>query len=355
MGFSLPSCKWPEQSQINTIFDYPMNSDIDTMSIEEFDGLIPPEILNKMTSNHSIVSKKNSADFKTIKLNNNLKDKEMYYRGEFNEKGQKEGIGKMIIKNKNNEKMFYYGIWEEDKLNLGKIYYINGDEYDGQIKNYLRDGKGTFISDNENYDGQWLKDEKDGYGILKYKNGIEYKGYFKKDKFNGKGEMSFPNGIYYSGGFFNDLFHGMGCLKGNNNHIYNGNFKNGFYHGLGEFKWIDDTSVEIYNGNYSNGKKDGKGELKLKNDDKFVGNWESGKPHGEGCYETKNRKYFANWRGGLFMQLTGAEIKEDGEESVNLNFITPEEDINYQNSLINSLYSNSSINSQFIKGSIENI
>ena len=56
--------------------------------------------------------------------------------------------------------------------------------------------------------------------------------------------------------------------------------------------------MEIYNGNYINGKKDGKGELKFKNDDIFMGNWESGKPHGEGYYETRNRRYFGNWRGG---------------------------------------------------------
>ena len=45
-------------------------------------------------------AEKNNVDFKTIKINDNISDKdnkkEIYYRGEFNEQRQKDGIGKMI-------------------------------------------------------------------------------------------------------------------------------------------------------------------------------------------------------------------------------------------------------------------
>ena len=68
----------------------------------------------------------------------------------------------------------------------------------------------------------------------------------------------------------------------------------------------------------------------FKNGDIFKGNWEYGKPHGEGVYETKNRKYYGNWRQGMFMQITEVEDKEGAEEEhFNLNFKTPDEDINF--------------------------
>ena len=356
----VPICDWFNTNEKEDDVITPIKSDSDIISIEDFESLIPSKIFNKMINNQEILSKKNNVDFKTIKINDNISDKdnkkEIYYRGEFNEQGQKDGIGKMIIINNKNEKIFYYGLWEEDSLNTGVIYYINGEEYNGEMKNYLREGKGKFISENEIYEGNWIKDKKEGFGILKYKNGIKYEGNFKDNNFNGKGKIYFPNDIYYSGEFVNGLFHGQGFLKGNNNHIYNGNFKNGYYHGFGEFKWIDDMSMEIYKGNYVNGKKDGNGELKLKNDDIFKGNWESGNPHGEGIYETKNRKYYGNWRAGLFIHLTSVEEKKDAEEeNFSLSFIIPEEDIKYQDDVFNSLYSNSSVNSKFVKGSIEKI
>ena len=40
-----------------------------------------------------------------------------YYHGELNEEGEKNGIINMIIINEDNEKIFYQGIWENDKLN----------------------------------------------------------------------------------------------------------------------------------------------------------------------------------------------------------------------------------------------
>jgi hypothetical protein len=335
-------------------------TEIDAISFEEFKNLIPEKIFNEINNEKiDIINYKNNAGVKTLKVPNNLIEnvdniniKQIYYHGEFNEEGKKNGIGKMVIINKNDEKFFYHGIWENDILNNGTIFYINGDKYIGELKNYLRDGKGKYFSNLETYDGYWKNDLKDGEGSVVYKDGTTYQGQFKNNKFNGKGEMKWRDGTYYSGDFLNNLFDGEGYLVGKNKNNYKGKFSKGLFNGEGEFRW--ENRKESYKGNYSNGKKDGKGEFHFKNGDIYNGNWESGHPHGEGVYETKNRKYFGNWRSGMFMQLIDVENKEESEEeNFNLNFKTPDEDIYDLEHIALSLNSNISTRSILVHASFE--
>ena len=88
--------------------------------------------------------------------------------------------------------MIIHGIWKNDNLSSGTIYYENDSIYSGQIKNYLRDGKGKFMSENETYEGEWKEDQRNGQGILIFKDGTKYEGGFKnnqlmeEEKWNGK-------------------------------------------------------------------------------------------------------------------------------------------------------------------------
>lgn len=52
----------------------------------------------------------------------------------------KDGKGIMILQTK--EKI--EGFWEEDELLKGNIEYQNGSKYDGEIKDYQKNGVGTF-------------------------------------------------------------------------------------------------------------------------------------------------------------------------------------------------------------------
>ena len=317
-----------------------------------FDNLIPKQIQSQMAIDHNIFeSNKNNLDLRTVKTiqfkeNNSLNYIDFYYYGEFNEKNEKDGLGKLVRINARNERKYFYGKWEQDELKYGVIYYKNNTKYIGDIKNYKRDGKGKYISEEETYEGDWKEDHKEGEGLLQYKDGLEYKGHFEKDKFNGKGEMKWPDGTYYSGYFLDNMFHGEGFLKGSNNHIYHGNFSKGLYNGAGEFEWTKGVESMKYKGNYLSGQKDGKGELYFTNGNVFRGNWESGTPLGEGIFETKNRKYYGNWRSGIFMQLIKVENKENWEEEkVNLNFTTPIEDIEIKGNF--KLSVNSVVSSNF--------
>ena len=304
------------------------------VSMDDFFTKIPQNIIKEMNKN-KIENNNNNNEIRTEIVTNDDnantdtedKVKEMLYHGEF-ESGKKNGVGKMIII-KDKEKIFYQGIWENDNLNKGTIYYEDGSIYIGDIKNYMRHGKGKMKSDLEKYDGNWKEDQKDGDGTLIFSDGTKYIGQFKNNNFNGKGKMEWKDGFFYEGYFLNNFLHGEGYLRGNNEHIYKGQFQNGKFHGKGTFKWINrNESTEYYKGNYSSGQKDGKGEFHFKNGHIYNGFWKSGEPDGEGIYETSNRKYYGNWRSGNFMQLIEVEDKDKPqEENLNLTFKVPVEDI----------------------------
>ena len=320
-----------------------------SVSMDYFFNLIP-ENINKRMENENFQSQ-NKGEIKTerVEIDKNLNldlensIREILYHGEFSENGKKDGKGKMIII-KEKEKLFFYGLWENDDLKKGNIYYEDGAYYSGEIKNYLRHGKGKYISDNETYDGYWKENQKNGYGLLIFSDETKYDGNFKNNQFYGNGKIVWKNGCLYEGEFSNNLFHGKGFLRGNNKHTYKGDFKNGKYHGKGIFKWIDLDTTEYYDGNYSNGKRDGKGEYHLSNGHIFNGSWKSGEPDGEGIYETENRKYIGNWRAGIFLQIIEVEEKEAQEENFNLTFPTKEEDISIPTHISTSLNTDSSIN-----------
>ena len=67
------------------------------------------------------------------------------------------------------------------KDGFGKYIYENGDYYEGEWKNYLRNGKGRLYYKNGKikYSGDWVNDKREGKGTLCLENGkIEYIGYW---------------------------------------------------------------------------------------------------------------------------------------------------------------------------------
>ena len=150
-----------------------------TYSVDEFLKLIPDEIINKMNE-VNFPGNGNKGELKTERIiadegsNSEYEEnrKEIYYHGEFNDKDEQEGIGKMIIINENKEKTIYHGIWEKNELKKGIIYYNDNSKYKGDIKNLLRHGKGTYTSEAETYEGNWVEDKKEGEGFLTFKDKI---------------------------------------------------------------------------------------------------------------------------------------------------------------------------------------
>jgi hypothetical protein len=104
------------------------------------------------------------------------------------------------------------------------------------------------------YDGEWIENDRDGYGILISPFGFKfvkkyfdmglrnfeqrYEGYFKFDKLHGKGTLYLPKGEKYEGEWQNNKMNGKGVLTFFNNDKYEGNFKNDLYNGQGKFTWF---------------------------------------------------------------------------------------------------------------------
>lgn len=259
---------------------------------------------------------------------------ERFYEGEFNKKGKQEGKG--IIFDKNG--IFLEGEFINGHIKKGKLFYPNGDFYDGyfnldtffegdgeltilnygfykgQWKNGKKCGKGIFRFQNGNYyDGEWEDDAPNGKGIFLYKAlAREYNGEWLRGVRTGFGTMKFYNG-YYTGNWANDLPNGEGIIKYADGDKYKGNFLNNKFHGVGEFIWANGNK---YTGYFKNGKQDGVGELSYKNGvtykgafingnfegiceirdklgQKFIGKISDGKKNGKGSFYNKhNKKYF---------------------------------------------------------------
>ena len=85
-------------------------------------------------------------------------------------------------------------------------HYDNGERYEGEMKNGIREGKGTYYYNNSNrYRGDWKNGMKEGKGIFYYNDGERYEGDFKNDIKEGKGIFYYNNGNRYEGDWKNDI------------------------------------------------------------------------------------------------------------------------------------------------------
>ena len=95
----------------------------------------------------------------------------------------------------------------------GKEIYENGDYYEGEFKNGLKNGRGILYTKHHNiqYKGDWINNDINGYGIQYFKNGQKYEGELKDGLRNGKGTIYYKNGdIQYKGNLINEKPDGYG-------------------------------------------------------------------------------------------------------------------------------------------------
>ena len=64
-------------------------------------------------------------------------------------------------------------------------------KYISDFDNNLPNGKGEikYLDEEINYKGDIINGNKNGFGILEFKDGTKYEGEFKEDKYNGKGKI----------------------------------------------------------------------------------------------------------------------------------------------------------------------
>ena len=313
------------------IFNERFNKEIDELGEfipnSNFQSQIPSNIKNYILKNkydpYKKKKKNQNKQFYTIEpvkfQNGNI------YKGTWNDLFEMDGYGHYYLKDDN---VFVEGFWKNGELKNGRIFYPNGEIYEGEIKESLYNGKGRIIyNDNSIFEGNFIKGEKDKEGKIIYDDKSYYEGDIYNDIPNGKGIFKWNNNIIYNGEFKNGMFDGNGLLKNNNNgSFYNGNFKNNLYNGKGIFHW--GKSNNEYNGEYKNGKKNGKGIYK-KNNIIYEGYFNEGKPHGNGKIEDGKNTLKCEWRNGICVESLSLVESRYGDDNENkkIEFNVDNEDI----------------------------
>ena len=236
------------------------------------------------------------------------------YEGEWNDKFEMDGYGRYLLKE---EKVLAEGIWEKGELKRGRIFYPNGEYYEGEILNSCYNGKGKLINDNKDiYIGEFLDGEKTGEGTLTFSDGTIYKGNFLNNKFNGWGEIIFNTGIEYKGKFAQGYLEGNGIMNLREEEKYEGFFEKNLFHGKGVYTY---ENGDEYDGDFEFGIRKGKGIYKQKDGLTFEGSWENDVPNGFGKIIYNGKTIKCNYHNG---KIIDRPVDEDGifHNNINYNF-----------------------------------
>ena len=146
----------------------------------------------------------------------------------------------------------YDGDWKDDVRNgKGKYTWINGDIYDGDWKDDKRNGKGKYTwVDGNIFEGDWKDDKRNGKGKYTWVNGDLYEGDWKDDKKNGEGKLIWASGDVYNGSWLLGIKSGQGEMSYKNGTSYSGEWANDLPNGQGEFL---QTDGKVLNGKFING------------------------------------------------------------------------------------------------------
>lgn len=138
---------------------------------------------------------------------------------------------------------FYNGDWHVGHWHgKGIIRDLDGDVYEGQVVNDLKDGVGTIrFIDGRIFHGNFVEDEM-VRGTMTYIDGARFTGEFHHGNRHGQGFYYFPDGSVYKGGFVMDIFEGWGKMTWEDGGWYEGDWSRGDIHGFG-IEYRPDGSV----------------------------------------------------------------------------------------------------------------
>ena len=129
----------------------------------------------------------------------------------------------------------YVGLFATGKPSKGKMFYPNGDTYEGDFHKCVPHGKGVWKEKNGTFEG----DFEDGAfvnGTISYSDGTKYIGQMKDNQKTGSNsEFYYTNGDKYVGEFIEDDL-GTGTMEKHNGITYTGKFDHGRKVGHGLYK-----------------------------------------------------------------------------------------------------------------------
>ncbi|CAD8107056.1 unnamed protein product [Paramecium sonneborni] len=217
----------------------------------------------------------------------------------------------------NNERLTYQGQWlRQQRDGFGLCFYQNGSIYIGNWVNDQKDGHGRMIfENNDNYTGYWKQGQYHGFGTF-ISSEIFYEGNWDDGEKNGQGLEIRINKSQYEGMFKKGKKNGFGIIKYLDNQWYKGEFIDGQYEGQGEYHWNDGSH---YIGEWKCNKMHGIGVFTNKANDIYKGSFANDKKNGIGMFKWSNGTFLKGiWMNG---QLDGqATITKPTGESIILNY-----------------------------------
>ncbi|KAH8581808.1 phosphatidylinositol-4-phosphate 5-kinase [Cryptosporidium sp. chipmunk genotype I] len=149
------------------------------------------------------------------------------------------------------------------------------------------------LQDKITYEGEWLGDNKHGYGVQKWPDGAIFEGNFVNGTANGYGVFIHTDGDKYEGEWQNDRAHGHGTYTHSDGSKYVGEWKNDKKHGKAIESWVDGSNFE---GSYAYGLKQGFGKFSWHDGSKYIGNFDANQINGYGIYYWNDgRVYTGYW------------------------------------------------------------
>ncbi|XP_018420942.1 PREDICTED: radial spoke head 10 homolog B2-like [Nanorana parkeri] len=180
----------------------------------------------------------------------------------------------------------------------------NGSHYEGQVYNGIRHGVGIYISSHQeiSYVGEWYEGKRHGKGLMYYDSEETswYEGEWIHNDKEGWGVQHFKSGNIYEGQWKNNKFHGLGKMSWiNSNEEYMGQWENGIQNGHGTHTWflkrVPGSQYSLrneYAGSFVNGQRHGPGQYLYANGALYNGEWKHNKKHGMGKFVFKNGRIY---------------------------------------------------------------
>lgn len=153
------------------------------------------------------------------------------------------------------------------------------DKYVGDMKDNRAHGKGKLV-----------------YSVKDKAGRVSYKGFFVHGQKQGEGMMTWRDGRTYMGAWWADEMHGRGTMlyDAESAHSYEGEWMSGKRHGMGQMKYAaDDRQGRVcYFGPWVCDKKEGNGYMEWRSGAKYLGEFRAGKRHGHGVFMFPNGDQF---------------------------------------------------------------
>lgn len=126
------------------------------------------------------------------------------------------------------------GQWARGKKHGRTIEADDGDRYDGEYVDGIRQGQGTYVwRSGSVYRGAYVDCRRSGWGVMNHADGRRYEGHWTRGRRDGEGTMTLPDGRSYSGHWANTNPHGWGVHTWPNGNRVEASWKRGAPRGEG--------------------------------------------------------------------------------------------------------------------------